>query len=73
MNNFDNTDQNNEPPTVDCGCGNTVYLYNTLENECRECGLKYSGTGQRLNDTWRRDARRRGSLRSDPGVGRPGY
>lgn len=70
---FDNSDINGEYPTTECSCGNTVVLHNTMENVCRECGNKFNGTGQRLQDDWQRQSRKRGNLRSDPGVGRPGF
>lgn len=70
---FDNSDENGEFPTTECSCGSKVVLQSTMENRCPNCGAKYNGSGQMLRDDWRRESRRRGNLRSDPGVGRPGF
>jgi len=70
---FDNSDENGEFPTTECSCGSEVVLQSTMENRCVNCGAKYNGSGQMLRDDWRRESRRRGNLRSDPGVGRPGF
>ena len=69
---FDNSDSDGNFPECDCVCGTTVVLQSTMENICPNCGKRYNGSGQMLRDNWRRESRRRGNLRSDPGVGRPG-
>jgi hypothetical protein len=69
---FDNTDENGKAPVTECSCGEEVVLWSTMENECRGCGAKFNGSGQMIRDNWRSEARRRGTLRSEPGVGRPG-
>jgi len=70
---FDNSDVDGNYPTTECSCGCEVVLQSTMENVCPECGNKFNGSGQKLRDDWRRESRRRGNLRSDPGVGRPGF
>lgn len=33
---------------ITCSCGTTVYLDNSLTNDCEGCGKLYNGSGQEL-------------------------
>ena len=37
-----------EPAVLRCGCGQRVYLEDSLTNACERCGRLYNGSGQSL-------------------------